>query len=349
MTCQPGAFPAFPATMPEIPESNRGPVDMHVHLIGNGRSGSGCWSRLNSYRKFCARYLLRGIGFDVDLDAEDFDGQYAAFLARLVRESSLSHAVVLAHEEVYDENGKKMDFGSFHTSNEWTLEASRRHPELLAAVSIHPARPDAIDELHRCAEAGAVMMKLLPPSQNVDCSRPAYRPFWEAMAKLRLPFLSHTGGEYTVPVVNRRLFNPEMLRLPLECGVTVIAAHAGTRSAPPGFEPNHVSTFLRLTGEFPNLFADTSALNTPNRSHGLKTCLRPEVQPRIVHGSDFPVPVGALWARLRGLVNGEQARRASTTANVLERDYQLKVAMGFPPVVFTRIWEILRLGRPTIE
>lgn len=335
--------------MPEIPESNRGPVDMHVHLIGNGLSGSGCWSRLNSYRKFCARYLLRGIGFDVGLDAVDFDDQYAAFLARLVRESSLSHAVVLAHEEVYDESGGKMDFGSFHTSNDWTLEAARRHPELLAAVSIHPARPDAIDELHRCADAGAVMLKLLPPSQNVDCSRPSYRPFWEAMAKLRMPFLSHTGGEYTVPVVNRRLFNPEILRLPLECGVTVVAAHAGTRSAPPGFEKNHVSTFLRMTEEFPNLFADTSALNTPNRSHGLKTCLRPEVQPRIVHGSDFPVPVGAIWPRLRGLVTGEQASRASAIGNVLERDYQLKVAMGFQPAVFTRIWQILRLARPTGE
>jgi hypothetical protein len=335
--------------MPDIPEPQRGPVDMHVHLLGNVHSGHGCWSRLNSYRKFCARYLLRGIGFDVELEAEDFDEQYAAFLARLVRESSLSHAVVLAHEEVYDEHGKKMDFGSFHTSNNWTLEAARRHPELLAAVSIHPARSDAIDELHRCAEAGAVMMKLLPPSQNVDCSRPAYRSFWEAMAKLRMPFLSHTGGEYTVPVVNRRLFNPEMLRLPLECGVNVIAAHAGTRSGLPGFEKNHVSTFLRLAEEFPNLFADTSALNTPNRSHGLKTCLRPEVQPRIVHGSDFPVPVGARWPRLRGLITGEQARGASAIGNVLERDYQLKVAMGFQPAVFTRIWEILRVSRVSGE
>ncbi|MFM7180603.1 MAG: amidohydrolase family protein [Verrucomicrobiales bacterium] len=335
--------------MPEIPQSKRGPVDMHVHMIGNGLSGSGCWSRLNSYRKFCARYLLRGIGFDVALEADDFDDQYAAFLAWLVRESSLGHAVVLAHEEVYHESGGKMDFGSFHTSNDWVLEASRRHPELLAAVSIHPARPDAIDELHRCAEAGAVMMKLLPPSQNVDCSLPAYRAFWETMAKLRMPFLSHTGGEYTVPVVSRRLFTPEMLRLPLECGVNVIAAHAGTRSGPPGFEKNHVSTFLRMAEEFPNLFADTSALNTPNRSHGLKTCLRPEVQPRIVHGSDFPVPVGAMWPRLRGLVTGEQARHASAIGNVLERDYRLKLDMGFQPEVFTRIWEILRVSGSTNE
>ena len=322
---------------------------MHVHLIGNGRSGSGCWSKLNSYRKVCARFLLRGIGFDADLDATDFDDRYAAYLAGLVRGSSLSHAVVLAHEEVYDKGGRRMDFGSFHVSNDWALEVARRHPELLAAVSIHPARPDAIEELHRCAEAGAVMMKLLPPSQNVACSRPCYRAFWETMAGLGLPFLSHTGGEYTVPVVDKSLFTPEILRLPLECGVKVIAAHAGTRSAPPGFEKNHVETCLRLAGEYPNFFADTSALNTPNRSHGLKTCLLPEVQPRIVHGSDFPVPVGAVWPRLRGLVTGEQARRAGAEKNLLERDYQLKVAMGFQPAVFTRVWEILRLGPNSVK
>ena len=29
--------------------------------------------------------------------------------------------------------------------------------------------------------------------------------------------------------------------------------------------------------------------------------------------------------------------------NVLERDYQLKLAMGFPPEHFTRMWSLLRL------
>jgi len=28
--------------------------------------------------------------------------------------------------------------------------------------------------------------------------------------------------------------------------------------------------------------------------------------------------------------------------NILERDYQLKRAMGFPPESFTRIWQVLR-------
>ena len=294
--------------MIKVPESSRGPVDMHVHLVGNGLAGSGCWARLNFYRRFCAGILLSGTGFRTPLVSPEFDDGFAGHLAGMVRDSSLSHAVILAHEEVYGADGRKLSFGSFHTSNDWVLEVARRHPELLPAVSIHPARPGALRELERCIDGGAVMLKLLPPSHNVDCSLPAYRPFWRMMADAKLPLLSHTGGEYTVPVVDKSLFNPERLRLPLECGVTVFAAHAGTRSAPPGFEPDHLPTFLRMLEEYPHLYGDNSALNTPNRSHGLAPCLRPEVMPRIIHGSDFPVPVSGRWAAWRGLVSKESVR-----------------------------------------
>lgn len=327
-----------------VPLSDRGPVDMHVHVVGNGLGGSACWSRLSFYRRAFANVLLRAAGVEVPMTHPAFDDEFAERLAGLVRASSLSHAVILAHEEVYQPDGRKLDFGSFHTSNDWVLELGRRHPELLPAVSIHPARKDGLAELERCAEAGAVMLKLLPPCHNVDCSLPAYAPFWRKMAELRMPFLSHTGGEYTVPVFDKRLFTPEILRLPLECGVTVIAAHAGTRSAPPGLERNHVATFLRMLEKHPNLLGDNSALNTPNRSHGLRPCLRPEVQPRIVHGSDFPVPVGPLWPRLRGLVTAAQRREAARTHNPLDRDLFLKRAMGFAPEVFTRVWAHLRVA-----
>lgn len=320
----------------------QGPIDMHVHVVGNGRAGSGCWSKLNFYRKFCAEFLLRGIGFAVPLDAPEFDDHYAAHLASMVRESSLTHAVILAHEEVYDAHGVKLPMGSFHTSNAWVMELARRHPELLAAVSIHPARPDAMDELEACLAGGAVMVKLLPPSHNVDCSLPRYRPFWERMAAAGLPLLAHTGGEYTVPVVDKSLIDPQKLRLPLECGVNVIAAHAASRSAPAFIETDYKEIFLQMLQEFPNLYADNSALNTPNRSHALATCLRPEVMPRIVHGSDFPVPVSGFWARMRGLVDSEVHREAKNIANPLERDYQLKRAMGFDDACFTRVWQLLR-------
>lgn len=322
--------------------ATRGPVDMHVHLVGNGRNGSGNWMRLSPVRKLMGRAMLRGIGLRGTIADEDFDDRYAAYVAALVKASSLSHAVILAHEEVYSEDGRKLNFGSFHVTNDWVLEISKRHPELLPAVSIHPARHDALQELDRCIEGGAAMLKLLPTSQNVDCSKTRYRDFFRLMADAKLPFLAHTGGEYTVPVYDRKLYSPQRLRLPLECGVTVIAAHAATRSGPPMIERNEMPGFLQMLREYPHLYADNSALNTPNRSHGLATCLGPAVQDRIVHGSDFPVPVSGRWARMRKLITEADAAAATQETNLIERDYLLKKAMGFSDEVFKGIWRLLR-------
>lgn len=324
------------------PPDVRGHLDFHVHLLGNGLGGSGCATSLPFGRRVAGAYLLRRAGFRRAMDDPDFDPAFAEYLAGLVSDSPLSHALVLAYDRARAEDGTLLGTDTFHTSNSWTLEVCRRHPELLPCVSIHPARPDARDELDRCLDEGAVALKLLPPSQNVDCSREAYRPFWEKMAAAGLPLLTHTGGEYTVPVVDRRFFCPSFLRLPLECGVKVVAAHAGTRSAPPGLETCGLPKLVAMMAEFPLLFADNSALNTPNRSHGLRLCLEPPLLGRLVHGSDFPVPVQGGWARLRRLITGAQAREASAISNPLARDHFLKVAAGFPAATFTRGWDVLR-------
>ena len=104
------------------------------------------------------------------------------------------------------------------------------HREFLPAVSIHPARPDALDELERCLAKGAVMMKCLPNCHNINCNDRRFTRFWERMAEAKLPLLAHTGDEHTLPVVRPEFADPRILTLPLECGVTVIAAHCATKS-----------------------------------------------------------------------------------------------------------------------
>jgi uncharacterized protein len=327
-----------------IPLSSRGPLDMHVHVVGNGYNGSGCWLRLKGYRKMAGNFMLKKIGIKAGLGDKDFDTVYGAYIAAEVASSSLSHAVVLAHEEVYHEDGGKMEFGTFHVSNKHVLELAKRHPNLLPAVSIHPARKDACQELERCLEQGAAMVKILPPSQNIDCSRPAYRDFFKFMAEAKIPLLSHTGGEYTVPVVNKKWFNPQLLRGPLEVGVSVVAAHFATRSAPKFIERDYLPGFLEMLRDYPHLFGDNSALNTPNRSHGLRTCLQPGPMAQCVHGSDYPVPTSPRWASLRGLLPRETAQQLANIQNPIERDYQTKVALGFAPEVATRMWKVLRVA-----
>ncbi|MES2707866.1 MAG: amidohydrolase family protein [Verrucomicrobiota bacterium] len=323
-------------------KSPHGPVDMHVHIVGNGRAGSGCWLRLAKSRQWMANFMLRQLGLGTGWDAPEFDAAYVDFLLRWLDASSLSHAVILAHEEVYDENGQRLDFGSFHVPNDYVLDLAAKHSGFLPAVSIHPARRDAMEELDRCLERGAAMLKILPNCQNINCSRPAYRRFWERMAEAGLPLLAHTGGEHTVPQFQPKYSDPAVLRLPLECGVNVIAAHCGTKSGIG--DPDYLPRLLHMMDRWPNLYGDLSALNLPLRSAGLAKLLRmPQYHDRLIHGSDFPVPVQPLWARLRGLITSGQARFLRKESNVLERDYQLKRAMGFPPEVFTRIRDLLRV------
>ncbi len=329
--------------MISVPTAQRGPVDMHVHLVGNGRAGSGCWLKPKFMHRVLAGFMLRQIGLKCQLDSPEFDEAYVDLLIRWLRESALTHAVLLGHEEVYHPSGKKMDFGSFYVPNDYLLAVCARHPELLPAVSIHPARPDALDELERCLAAGAVMMKCLPNCHNIDTRLPQYKTFWQRMAKAKLPLLAHTGGEHTVPQVAPELADPATLTGALECGVTIVAAHCATKSG--ARDKDYLPVLTRMMAEWPNLYADLSALNLPIRSAGLKYMLqRPDLHPRLVHGSDFPVPVQARWAQYRGLITPGEARRCRGIKNLLARDYRIKEAIGFPASVFTGIWDLLRIA-----
>ena len=316
------------------------PIDMHVHIVGNGLRGSGCWLKIGPWHRPLAAFMLRHIGVGVSTRAPEFDEAYAVHLARLVRESSLGAAVILAQDEVYDDVGQKLDFGSFFVPNDYVLRLARDHSEFLPAVSIHPARADALEELERCLAAGAVMLKLLPNCHNVDCNDARYRRFWERMASAKLPLLAHTGGEHTVPVVRKDLSDPRTLRLPLECGVTVIAAHCGTKSGL--LDRDYFEDFCDMLANYPNLYGDTSAFNVPIRGRHVPSCLGTGIAERLVHGSDYPVPVFGHWAWAQRFIDWNAFRAAERVQNVLERDYRLKLAMGFTTDDYGRIVPLLR-------
>ena len=267
--------------------------------------------------------------------------KYVDSLRGLIRGSYVDKALLLAQDEVYDEQGQKITFGSFHVPNDYLFKVCAENPEFVPAVSIHPGRKDALAELDRCLAAGARALKLLPNCQNVNCALPQYDEFWRRMAAAGLPFLCHTGGEMTVPVINRAYQDPRILRRPLELGVKVIAAHSSGNSH--FFDQNYFGELMKLMDEFPRLYADTSALNSPIRSGVLKQVKESGRPERFLHGSDYPVPVGERWVSLRGLITSAQRREAGKIANLVERDAFLKRAMGFDEGHFTRLGELLRM------
>jgi hypothetical protein len=82
------------------------PIDMHVHLVGNGSGGTGCWVRTKGIQRLYAAFMLQHVGLPQSALRGDLDRLYVERLLQFVRESSLGAAVILAHEQVYDEHGK---------------------------------------------------------------------------------------------------------------------------------------------------------------------------------------------------------------------------------------------------
>lgn len=320
-------------------------IDCHVHVIGTGKHGSGCWYRPRGLTRLGEPLLLRSMGLRAADLRGDFETIYENALLAQVRASGLDAVVVLAQEEPYRDDGTLIaDTGSFYVPNDYVLELARRHREFLPAVSIHPARHDALAELERCLAGGAVMLKCLPNCQNMDWNDRRYRPFLERMAESGLILLAHTGSERTMPVLRPDLATPRMLTQALEVGVTCIAAHCGTGMF--ALDPDYFDDFVAMTKRYPKLYGDNSALA------GLSLRFRPsqlrriredeELAARILYGSDLPVPPSGLVMAALGMMGWGDYLASREHEQPLSRDLMLKRALGFPAASETRLATLLR-------
>jgi predicted TIM-barrel fold metal-dependent hydrolase len=215
-------------------------------------------------------------------------------LERELRASTrVGRAVLLGMDGVYDSAGVLDESRTdFLISNDHVFEIVRGHDRFLPGVSINPTRRDALDELERCAEKGAVLVKVLPNAQVFDPADRRLVPFYSALARLRLPLLSHVGYEFSLIGQDQSVGDPARLRAALDEGATVIAAH-GCSSGLFIREP-HLPTMLDLARRYSSFYVDTSALTIPNRVGALFRLRRhPEIFDRLIFGTDYPLPV---WA-----------------------------------------------------
>ena len=116
-------------------------IDCHVHLVGDGSAGTGCWIRTpNPARLLAARFLVRAAGLPRAVLKSGLDDAYAESLVRRVRESSLDAVVLLAMDLPYSDTGEALERkATFYVPNERVLDLGARHPEIIPACSIHPA------------------------------------------------------------------------------------------------------------------------------------------------------------------------------------------------------------------
>jgi predicted TIM-barrel fold metal-dependent hydrolase len=316
-------------------------IDLHVHAVSFGSAATGCRISETLHRRLSVRLLKWLYGIGQRMRSAEADGVLqAAYRREIHGPGAVDHAVLLALDAVYDEAGRRDEARThLYVPNEYVEALARTDPRILPGASVHPDRPDALDELDRCVAAGAVLVKWLPNTQGINPALARHRPFFRKLAALGLPLLSHTGMEYSLTPLVQPWGSPTLLRTALDEGVTVIAAHGG--GADLCTRGRYYRPFLALLRIYPNLYADTAALTLPPRFPYLTRLLREEgIMERLVHGSDFPLPTTP-WSFL-GRMSLREIRRLHRIPQAMARDLAIKRALGLDEAVFTRAALLLR-------
>ncbi|MBK9134723.1 MAG: amidohydrolase family protein [Betaproteobacteria bacterium] len=290
--------------------------DMHCHLLGNGDSGSGCYlhpsltSGFHLVERARRRVILEASC--VDPDGTSIDAAYVQRL-RALAEAFPPGArwLLFAFEQAHDAAGAaRPEHTTVHVPDRYAAAVAAAAPHRFGWVaSIHPYRADALPALREARRAGAVAVKWLPSSMNIDLREPRSLVFGEAATALGLPLIVHCGEEKAVPGARREdLVNPLHVRALLERGVRVVVAHCASlgqaadldrTSAPevPAFD-----LFARLMDERAfegRLFGDIAAVFQRNRTPTVWRAIIERQHAgrwagRLLHGSDYPLP-GLKW------------------------------------------------------
>jgi hypothetical protein len=300
-------------------EPRSGLTDVHVHLAALPDGVNGCIISPRMLRRPVARFISWKFGVDLGRPAEANESYVERLRRELNGSKRVKKAVLLAMDGIYDGNGM-LDRArtDFLISNRYVVEVAKRHADFfLAGVSINPQRADALDELERCAGEGAALVKFLPNAQCFDPANTRYLPFYRALARLKLPLLSHVGYEFSLAGRDQSAGDLARLRCALDEGVSVIAAHGCSHGL--FFSEPHLKTALEFARRYPRFYLDASALTLPNRVRMLFLLRRhPELQERLIFGTDYPLPVLAYPAIGSGYRRAANANYFDRQAMVLE-------------------------------
>ncbi len=331
---------------PSVSPPPTGILDMHCHMAGIGAGESGAWISDDLRNSWKFPLYLKIFETNLREMTEKGDQVLAEILVRRIRESKhVEDAVILAMDAPYDQAGNlDRALGEVCMPNRFVGETLKEYPELHFGASVHPNRVDALEELRWSKDNGAVLLKWLPNIQNIDPSDERHIPFYKLLVELDLPLLTHVGGEDSFSRANDRLGDPRLLKLPLECGVRVIAAHVASSGESEG--QDNVERLLEMMPLYPNLVADISTLTQMNRRKHLSKVLNdPRLRGRLMYGTDHPLTNTPMVTPLQFPLNLtlRQLWDLWRTANPWDRDVELKAALGTPPEVFELSREYLRL------
>jgi len=319
-------------------------VDYHTHIagIGTGDSANAVNPKMRTWKhpfhrlKFAV--YLSGAGVE---HLERADKEFAARLVSLIKHIE-GHGKyrLLAFDKNYNRDGTaNLAKTEFYVPNEYVFALAAEQPDKFEPViSVNPYRPDALAELTKWAGHGGRMVKWLPNAMGIDPSDEKCDPFYRKLKELDLVLLSHGGEEKAVEAEeDQRLGNPLLLRRALEHGVKTIVAHCAGLGQNEDLDDqqrrrmSNFDLFMRLMDDKRYeglLFGDISAMTQFNRIGApLSTIIkREDLHPRLVNGSDYPLPAINVLIRTKPLLDGGYINADERTS--------LREIYGFNPLLF---------------
>lgn len=282
--------------------------DCHVHLIGTGDSDSGIYvnpdlASLWSPGQFAQRKFYQNAACVDEAELKD-QAVVERLFAQLEAFPVGARGLLLAFDYYHDEEGQvDKAMSVFHVPNAYARRVAKAYPDRLHWIaSIHPYREDAVEVLEQAVKDGARAVKWLPQAMGIDPSSPLCNPFYDAMARLDIPLLSHAGEEMAVKSEEAMDWgNPLLLRYALARGVRVIVAHCASLGEGTDFDDkakpqvSNFSLFARMMDSKDyegRLFGEISTLPQINRvGEPLQVVLsRRDWQSRLLNASDYPLP-----------------------------------------------------------
>jgi len=326
-------------------------IDIHLHIGGKGNS-SPCKMSKKFLLSPAYLYMVVRSGISLKELLRDHDTVLrTTMIERLNNAPGVNFGVFLAFDSVYNENGEvDKKHSNMVTPNEYVMSIARDNPKVLFGASVHPNRKvrEGIEELDRCIEGGAVVIKWVPNSQIFDPSDRKYEWFYRKLADENLPLLCHTGLEHAIPVEEteyQEFGDPRKLRLALEMGVKVIAAHCATSFF--SWEKSYLDELSEMFDEGErrgwNLYADISAVCTLFRASIIDDILKKIPHNRMVLGSDYPIPVDNMPPQFVETLTVQEYLDIAKIDNPIEKNYRQLLAMDFPKEAMTKASSILRI------
>ncbi|NOQ78686.1 MAG: amidohydrolase family protein [Gammaproteobacteria bacterium] len=314
-------------------------VDVHVHVAGLGYGDSGCFVSEQMRNNIRFPFYLWAMGVTEEELMKHGDQILFKKLSNQIAQSeTIKQSVILALDGYVDLDGQlNRTETQLFIPNDYVAKQTALYDNLLFGASVNPNRKDALQRLQKVKEQGALLIKWIPSIMNIDPSNPDYIPFYKMMAKLNIPLLTHTGMEKSFANARDELADPNRLKLPLEHGVTVIAAHIATTGKSEG--EDNFTRILPMIRNYPNLYVDVSSLTQINKLNYLSRALKEEgLTKKMIYGTDWPLqffPLISPWYHINH-ISFKDAYTIGGIKNQWDRDVALKTAFGLPKDVFLR-------------